>query len=289
MGRACLILLLRIMKIVTKTVLKKDFLIILILLFFGLAIYLIDDFGTFRFLRDGISYVMRPISSMGENLGKNSNKFLKSFFRLGQFTKEYNDMKVLFAEQEIKLASYLELESENEALRKQLGLRNYKDKYVMTSVLSSTDSEHIRIDQGAKSGVKIGDTVSIGNFFVGTVDYVDTNGSLVKLPVSNSSYLQVAILRTKAGEDFGGYIKNKILSKGVLNGTSKGIMVENISVNSSVEDGDIIFINDSKVSDFLVLGYVVGITNNPASTSRTCFVSPIVDYDQLTKVFVNVK
>ena len=118
------------------------------------------------------------------------------------------------------------------------------------------------------------------------VDYVDANGALVKLPISNSSYLQVVILKTKEGQDFGEYLKSKVLSKGVLNGTSKGIVIENISVNSSVEDGDIVFINDSKVSDFLVLGYVVGVTNNPASTSRTCFVSPIIDYDQLTKVFI---
>ncbi len=277
------------MKIVNRVEFKKDSFIILISIVFGLIFFFVDSFGVLNFFRNGVSYVMEPVSLLGESVGSSGSTYLKTFFKLGQFTKEYNDMKILLTEKDIQISSYIELESENEALRKQMELKNYKEKYVLASVLSSSDSEHIRIDQGSKSGVNIGDIVSIGNLFIGIVDYVDLNSSLVKLPSSGNSYLQVVILKTQEGKDFGTYIKNRVISKGVLNGTNKGIMVENISMESSVEDGDIIFVNDSKVNDFLVVGYVVGITSNPASISRSCFVSTIVDYDQLTKVFVRVE
>lgn len=277
------------MKIINGARLKKDSLIILISLVVSLILLFTDNFGVLGFLRNGISYVLRPVSQVGENIGDSGNNYLKTFLRLGQFTKEYNDMKVELTQKDIQLASYLELENENEILRKQLSLKNYKNIFTLANVLSSSDSEHIRIDQGTKSGISIGDTVSLGNFFVGVIDYVDSNASLVKLPTSSNMYLRVVIMKTQDGFGFNEYVKSKVVSKGVLNGTSNGIMVENISTNSNIENGDIIFVNDAKINDFLVLGYVVGVTGNPASTSRTCYVSTILDYDQLTKVFIKVE
>jgi len=76
------------------------------------------------------------------------------------------------------------------------------------------------------------------------------------------------------------------MSRGVMNGSVEGIKVETITMNSDVSDGDIVFVTDSSVGEMLVLGYVVGLSSNPASISRTCFVSTIVDYDTLSKVFV---
>ena len=59
-------------------------------------------------------------------------------------------------------------------------------------------------------------------------------------------------------------------------------------MNSDVSEGDVIFVNDSSVGDMLVVGYVVGLSSNPASISRTCFVSTIVDYDILSKILVRI-
>jgi hypothetical protein len=37
------------------------------------------------------------------------------------------------------------------------------------------------------------------------------------------------------------------------------------------------------------LGYLVGLSENPAATSRSGYVSPILDYDKLITVFVKTE
>jgi cell shape-determining protein MreC len=74
----------------------------------------------------------------------------------------------------------------------------------------------------------------------------------------------------------------------VVSGSSDGIRIENIGMNSGVENGDIVVVNDSKVGENLVLGTVVGLSEDPATTTRTGYVSPAVDYYDLTNVFIRI-
>jgi len=80
-----------------------------------------------------------------------------------------------------------------------------------------------------------------------------------------------------------------ILSRAVVNGSSDGIKIENIGMNSGVEDGDVVIVNDSKVKDNLVLGHIVGLSKDPATTTRTGYVSPTIDFYDLLNVFVRLK
>ncbi|HNR53106.1 MAG TPA: rod shape-determining protein MreC [Candidatus Dojkabacteria bacterium] len=267
---------------------KKELIFTIIVILFGGILLSLDKANVTNFIRYPISYSMEPIFITGEGLGKGISSYFKNFVSLRDIVEENERLKIQIAENEIGEASYLEILAENELLKKQLSLKNKGREYVMGNVLKSDGIDYLRIDEGTKSGIQVGDVAVVGNFFVGVVEYVDELGSRIKLPTSNNSYLGVSILKYDESRTLDGYLKNKVISRGVMNGSAEGIKVENITMNSDINDGDIIFVNDSSVGDMLVLGYVVGLSSNPASISRTCFVSTIVDYDTLSKVFVRI-
>lgn len=270
----------------TQSSFKKELIFTIIVILLGVILIFLEKTNIITFLRYPISYSMEPIFMSGERIGNNVSSYFKNFVNLEDIIQENGKLKLQIAQKEIEEASVLEIMNENELLRKQLGLKNKGKEYVIGNIMKNDSIDSLRIDEGTKSGIKVGDIAVVGNFFVGIVEYADELGSRIKLPTSNNSYLGVSILKYNPNNALDGYLKNKVASRGVMNGSVDGIKIENISMNSDVSDGDIVFITDSSVGDMLVLGYVVGLSSNPASISRTCFVSTIVDYDTLSKVFV---
>lgn len=264
---------------------ENNNIVVYLLLLFAMVFLLIDGFSGLKILRNGISFVFEPVSFQANNAGFQVKEYFQTFVQLDKFRGECNDLKVQICEKESQYSDYLILKNENEALKKQIALGNKDAKYVLANVLRSGDISTLLIDQGEQAGIKQGAVVTLGNVFVGIVSSVDAKGSIVRLPVNENSHLQVVIL--KAGEE--NIAGVNILSDGVVSGSSEGIKIENISMNSEVANGDTVYINDMKVGGFLSLGYVVALSSNPASTYKTAFVSPILDYDNLMTVFVKVE
>jgi cell shape-determining protein MreC len=131
--------------------------------------------------------------------------------------------------------------------------------------------------------VRKGDIAVLGEAFVGIVVETGQYNSKIRLPISKSSFLEAYILPSNSGSS------QKILSRAVVSGSSDGIRIENIGMNSGVENGDIVIVNDEKVGDNLVLGTVVGLSEDPATTTRTGYVSPAIDYFDLINIFLRVK
>jgi len=270
----------------TQSNFKRELIFTIIVILLGVILISLEKANAITFLRYPISYSMEPIFLSGERIGDNISSYSKNFVNLEDIIQENEKLKLQIAQKEIEEASTLEIMTENELLRKQLTLKNTEKEYVIGNIMKSDSIDSLRIDEGTKSGIKVGDVAVVGNFFVGIVEYADELGSRIKLPTSNNSYLGVSILKYNLNNSLDGYLKSKVMSRGVMNGSVEGIKVENITMNSDVNDGDIVFVTDSSVGEMLVLGYVVGLSSNPASISRTCFVSTIVDYDTLSKVFV---
>lgn len=160
-------------------------------------------------------------------------------------------------------------------------------KLLTAKVLNTSELGQIYINVGSKDGVVEGDIVSVGDVFLGICSQVDLNGSLVRLPTNRASSFEVIILSKEYSLDtpLDSYIK----SNGVVSGTLEGIKVENIGINADVSDGDLIVVRDERVGQLLKLGTLVGLSKNPASTSKSGFVSPIFDYSNLITVFVNIQ
>ena len=71
-------------------------------------------------------------------------------------------------------------------------------------------------------------------------------------------------------------------------GDLEGIRIENMGINSNVSDGDTVLIRDERVGSILILGTLIGVSQNPASTHKNGFVSPVFDYSNILTVFIRI-
>lgn len=251
----------------------------------GVIFLLLDLLGVITFIRSGISFVMDPVYYEGNRLGSTVTEYLGTFVSLGEFREEYNRMSIDVYKKDVDVAFYAFLQEENEALRKQVSLGRIESSYVESKVLGGSNYNFLKINRGDSSGIKVGDIVQLGNMFVGIVVNADSRGSLVQLPTNKSSNLEVTVLRSGVEElrDLG---SQGVLSKGVVEGSADGVKISNMSMSADLREGDVVVVNDVRVGEYLVLGLLVELSDNPAATSRSGFVAPLFDYDKLTTVFV---
>lgn len=269
------------MKINTEERKQKPEIAVYVCAFIAVLFLLLDGFWGLEGFRNTIAFVTQPMAYSANNVGNGVRSYFETFAQLGKFRREYNDLKTQMYDMESKYVGYMALVNENESLKKQLALDS-SFQYIMASVSRDDFVGTMLIDKGSDDAVQEGDIVTIGSTFIGVVSHTDPKGSLVRLPVDPDSHFEVVVLK------YGPNTSTHILSKGVVSGSAEGIMIENIAMNSEVTDGDVVYINDTKVGGFLALGYIVGLSNNPASTYKTAFVSPVLDYDTLMNVFVKL-
>lgn len=269
------------MKINTEERKQKPEIAVYVCAFLAVLFLLLDGVWGLDGLRNVVAFVTQPMAYSANNGGSAARSYLETFSQLGKFRREYNDLKTQMYDMESKYAEYMVLVNENESLRKQLALDS-SSRYLMAGVLRDDSVGTMLIDKGSDNGVQEGDVVTIGNTFIGIVSHSDAKGGMVRLPVDPDSHFEVVVLK------YGPNTSTHILSKGVISGSAEGILIENIAMNSDVADGDVVYINDTKVGGFLALGYIVGLSNNPASTYKTAYVSPVLDYDTLMNVFVKL-
>lgn len=274
------------MKRVEK-VLDKEYISLGIAMLCVVLVMLLDSLGNLQFLRNGISFIFEPAVYSSSQAGSGGNRYLQAFIKLSEFRKEYNQLKIDVLEKDVNNSYFAILKEENESLKKQILLGDVSKKYIQAKTVYSENVDYMNIDVGSQDGVDVGNIVSFGNMYVGQVLKVDRSGSLVRLLSSKESRFEVLI--THAGVKDGKVTETpNILSKAVVVGTADGIRVENISSTAEVKEGDVVLMNDSRVGSHLVIGYLVSISDNPSSTSKSGYVSPIVDYDSLLTVFVKI-
>jgi cell shape-determining protein MreC len=266
---------------------STEYLILLTGVILGIGLLILDSLGAVSFLRSGISFVIDPVAYHGTFVGGSVREYFETFIRLDEFRQEYNELSMKVYEQEVESSFYAILKEENESLKKQISLGDSEQKYVMAKVLSREESNLVRINKGESDGIAIGDVVVLGDMYIGVVANVDKKGSLVRLPSNRSSSLEGIVVRGDM-EIVRSLEQVDVLTKAVVKGSADGIRIENMSMNASLQNGDIVVTNDSRVGEYLVLGRLVGLSENPAATSRSGYVSPVFDYNRLITVFVMV-
>jgi rod shape-determining protein MreC len=230
-----------------------------------------------------ISYILGPIYTTSSDLAINLREFFSTVANISDFRQEYNQMKLDIAQYEVSNLSYQLLLDENTDLKTQLDLGNDSYKYTLSKVLNRIESDYLVVNKGSRDAVKKGDIAVLGDSFVGIVIEVGNVTSKIRLPISKSNFLEAYILSSDEESD------QRVLSRAVVSGSSDGIRIENIGMNSGVKNGDIVIVNDSKVNENLVLGTVVGLSEDPATTTRAGYVSPAVDYYDLTNLFLRIE
>jgi rod shape-determining protein MreC len=264
---------------------STEYIALLIGIFLAIGFFLLDSLGAVSFVRFGISFVMDPIAYQGSVAGSGAKEYFETFVKLNEFRDDYNELSTQVYEQEAECSFYAILKEENESLRKQITLGDLDQNYVMAKVLGGVENNFLRVNQGQREGVAVGDVVVLGNMYVGIVVRVDSEGSLVRLPTNKASNLEIVVVKEQIKQEQ--LTENPaILTKGVVKGSVDGLRVENMSMNAPLQNGDIVVVNDVRVGQYLVIGYLVGLSENPAATSRSGYVLPILDYEKLITVFI---
>jgi rod shape-determining protein MreC len=246
------------------------------ILFFGY-------FGVLNPVRDFFQGMFSPVQ-FGMNRGAKGIKDTFSFYSSVKKVRSENlhlETKILKLESE--LVELEKLRQENQALRSQI--KNIEELGIEDRVLlaytmgnnEDTTGSTIFINKGYLHKVKTGDIVIIDNIVIGLVKDVSANKSLVELITSSEMSATVYDLNSPQ--------KTEGLAMGQF-GTS--ILIERILPGEYIEPGDII-VTSGKDGIFLpglYVGKVEEVVDDPAQPLKKAFVSTMVDYSKLDKVFV---
>jgi len=256
---------------------------------FSIAIVFLGRTPANGVIRYPFSYIFEPVYFVGNSLGSSVFSWGRALVDASSYISEYKDMQKeiikVKAENEEKILNYQEYES----LKYHSSMLLDERKYIEGTVLKYFDKGDIQINIGKEEGVKDGNVVSIGRVFIGVISEVDAKGSLVRLPNNSASNFEAIIVDSNIDIGIEKRLDNFIKSTGVVKGEVNGIVIENMGVNSTVSDGDVVILRDERVGDLYILGTLVGVSKNPASTSKSAVVSPVFDYSNLLTVFVRIK
>ncbi len=240
-------------------------------------------------LDTAFSYVFNPIYVFANSSGDSILMWSKAVMGASSYIQEYEDMKQEIARLKVENSEKILDYEEYKALKEQESFIYKGSKYLESKVLRFDKQGGIIINIGRDEGVKKGDVVVLGKAFVGRVFEVSKNNSLVKLPTNKATSLEVIVVDSSIDLNAENRIDSFVKTKGVVKGEVDNIVIENLGINADINDGDLILIQDERIGDILILGTLIGISKNPASTFKEGFVSPIFDYSNLLTVFVNIE
>jgi cell shape-determining protein MreC len=270
-----------------KTIFKAKSLQPLLLLFLGIVLVFIGRFEVSDIIRRPLSYVFEPVSFTAHSTGSSLNNWGIALFDASSYIDDYERIRKELLELKSKELTTLDYQ-EYRALKLHSSLLNKEAEYISSQVINYTEKGEIFINKGLSDGIKEGNVVVLGNIFVGVVTKADLNGSIVRLPTNRSSSYEVVLLPSSFEVEQELALDGFVLSTGVVSGSSNSINIDNIGINSKVSEGDLVVLRDERIGELLILGRLVGLSRNPASTSQSGYVSPVFDYNNLLNVFIRV-
>lgn len=232
------------------------------------------------------AYIFSPIHVYGSNAGKKVNNWKEALIDASSYITEFNEMKEEIAKLKVENSEKLLDYNEYLSLKEQSSFLINEREYIQAKIITDNSQGSILINVGKENGIEIGDIVILGRVYIGMISDVSLYSSRVRLPLNPSSSFEVVVLPGSIDLNKENRIDSLVKSTGVVIGESDNILIENLGINSDVKEGDFVLIRDSRVEDIFVLGTLVGVSNNPASTNKSGFVSPIFDYGNILNVYV---
>ncbi|MBI3558872.1 rod shape-determining protein MreC [Candidatus Gottesmanbacteria bacterium] len=240
----------------------KTFLILLISSF---LIFFLDGKGYLNGVKGTVQIITLPVQysffAAGQNI-KNSFSFL-TFWKSGEArirNLELRNLELGAAKNEAE-----RLEKENKELKKQLGANISKNHVLLPAPVLGLD-RYLQIGVGINDGVKEGMIVVYLDNLVGKIIRVLPRSSFVMLPTDPQSKIPVKIKEAR------GLVSGQFNSSQIL---------DRVGQNEEINLGDLIFTLED-----LVVGKVDKIISQQTDIFKKAIVKPILNYSDLTTVFV---
>lgn len=258
----------------------------------GFLLFGFSLLGLTDWLKSPISFLFDPIEYYGNSAATSIKNIGNLVISISTLHKDNNDLEVenakLLSENEL----YEILYQENLALKQELNFGSENSNKIEGTVLNYDTAGYLTVNIGSDEGIKKDQIVTLGNIYIGRVAQVLKGQSKIRLPNNPDSILEVGVGRSFELTSSVEELKNdytQILKKiihGVMEGSSEGIKILNITNKSDVKVGDYVVVNDEKVGEILIVGIVSEVSTDPTLPEKVVFLSPIINYEELTYLFI---
>lgn len=246
------------------------------------------------FIEKPVSYLYTPMSFLGDRYGIQTKDYFTLLDKVVEFKKEIEDVKGENLELKNTSEYASMLEKENESLKRQLNLANKESVYVETEILEGEyglESDYAVLNGGSDEKIEVGDSVVLGNIYIGKISKVGIRRSVVLQPTNTLSRIKVFVVRPFNINNKDEEKISALESKGVdavAIGTGGGIVLENILADSGVKPGDIVVTSDQRILGHYIVGKVKSVDRDPAAALIEAEVEPLHDFDALSNVFIAI-
>ncbi len=260
---------------------------ILFLLSFLCMVLIVLSFimpGFARPVKNGVSYVLVPVSKGMNEVGAWFSDRKDDLSELRDVMAENDELKAQIADLQNKNALSVEERSELEQLRELFELSEQYSSYdTVAARIISKDSSNwfstFTIDKGSKDGIEMDMNVIGDGGLVGIVSEVGENYSIVRSIIDDESNVSAQFASTS----------DKCIVKGSLQLINEGVLkVFNINKDAEVSEGDMIVTSNisSKFLPGILIGYVKDIENDSNNLTKSAYLTPVVDFAHLDIVLI---
>ncbi|MBI3887817.1 rod shape-determining protein MreC [Candidatus Microgenomates bacterium] len=238
----------------------------------AIFIFLVDNLGLLYLPKSALQFVILPVQYTfvsAKKSGEETFSFL-TFWRSGEArikNLEQRNRELQLFESQVKL-----LRAENDSLRTQLGVKPTKDRKTLPAVVLG-NGRYLEIGVGANDGVVEGQNVVYAGNLVGIIVRVNPRSSFVQLPIDPQSRIPVKVNKARG------------LSSGQFNSS---IMLDRVAQTEDFSVGDFVYTSgdENKFDAGLVVGKVTKIVSVETDLFRKAEIVPLINYSELSTVFV---
>ena len=258
--------------------------IVLSVAFLGIIIYTINSEE-----KDAISGSAGSVVSPLQKIVYGANNKLKGFvdflLNFSEVKEENERLTSANIELENKLLEYNKFKEENERLREVFKLTESKSNYTYlgTNIIGYSGGNFLNgyvIDKGEKDGIAKDMVVVSDKGLVGQVSSTGSNWAIVETLISPNIAVSVKTDNTTGSTGIlKGYKDNK---------NNNIVKVENIPLDSTIKEGDVILTSGLGLvyPKEIRVGEVISIETDNVKVMKSATVKPYVDFDSLEELFI---
>lgn len=237
-------------------------------------------------LRTGVGYFLVPIQTGVNAVGSGIYQELTDLAKLRTALEENEQLKTQVGELTEENNRLLQEQQELKRLRSLYELdQEYLQYETVGARVIAKDSgdwfQIFRIDKGSEDGVQVDSNVIAGGGLVGIVTDVGANYATVRSIIDDLS--RVSAMSMRSGD--------KCIVAGDLTLYEEGrLRITNISKDGDIEDGDRIVTSNisAKFLPGILVGYAADITIDPERLTKSGYLIPASNFDDLQEVLVIV-
>ncbi len=244
-----------------------------------IIIFLLTRFSFFAPVRDVIRVTISRPAALFVEIGSKFHNSFGVLFSVKNLAKENVDLRQQLTAAEARVAELSQAKGENEALKKELDFEKSHPALdlLSASVINYSPSslyQAVTINRGSKDGVEIGQAVESSGFLIGKIHAISDHTAEIWL-LSNRNLLTPVLLTDSQ-------------TVGLLKGSIRGLVVENIPLDTKVGKGSPIV--TSSLEGQYPAGIAIGSVEEIISTKEEIFqtlriITPI-NPSNLTTVYI---